>query len=100
MIVGCLPAFKSLVANRAAARRTNNDSARSNSKVNSRIRKASIPLDSFSNDKKSVTGSHTYGSESQENLAKPEDTHAITVKNDVVSTSPLALDVMVEIDEL
>ncbi|KAN0105858.1 hypothetical protein V8E51_008734 [Hyaloscypha variabilis] len=83
VIVGCLPAFKSLIANRAAARRTNNDSARSNSKVNSRIRKASIPLDSFSNDKNSVTGSHAYGSESQEKLARPDDTHAITVKNDI-----------------
>lgn len=87
VIVGCLPAFKSLIANRAATRRTNNgySSARSKDKVNSnsRLRKTSIPLESFSNDMACANEWHPNGAESQEKITKPDDAHAITVKNDV-----------------
>jgi hypothetical protein len=99
VIVGCLPAFKSLIANRAATRNASNNvysSGRSRAKVNnSRIRKTSIPLESFSNDKKYANAWHPKGSEnkypsdadSQEEMVKRDDAHVITVKNDVVSAN-------------
>ena len=91
MIVGCLPAFKSLIANRINTRRNNTgiSSNRSNAKVNSNLRKTSIPLESFSNDIKCANGWHPNGTDSQEELAKPDDAHTITVKNDVVSVTSL-----------
>jgi hypothetical protein len=60
---------------------------------NSRIRKTSIPLESFSNDKKYGNTWHPNGTDnrypsdadSQEEMVKRDDAHAITVKNDVVS---------------
>jgi len=96
VIVGCLPAFKSLIANRAATRNASNNvysSGRSRAKVNnSRIRKTSIPLESFSNDQKYANGWHPKSSasdaDSQEEMVKRDDAHAIRVKNDVVSANP------------
>jgi hypothetical protein len=83
VIVGCLPAFKSLIANRAATKRSNYSysSGRSKPKVNSnsRLRNVSIPLGSFSN-----------GTDSQEEIVKPDDANAIMVKNDVVSATSLS----------
>jgi hypothetical protein len=91
VIVGCLPAFKSLIANRAATQRSNHgySSGRSKSKVNSnsKLRKTSIPLELFSNDTKCVNGWHPSGADSQEEMVKPDDAHVITVKNDVVSAT-------------
>jgi hypothetical protein len=93
VIVGCLPAFKSLIASRAALNRSNNGYSGSRSKTNanlnpsnSRLRKTSIPLDSFSKEKKTGWQQPT-GSDSQEEMVKPDDAraHTITVKNDVVS---------------
>lgn len=87
--MGCLPAFKSLIANRAATRRAGYSNSSRNQKVNSNIRKQSIPLDSFSNERKSVKGWHQSGTDSQEKMviSKPEGANAITVKNDVVSAT-------------
>jgi hypothetical protein len=92
VIVGCLPAFKSLIANRAASRRTNQGSSSGGgkSKVNSRLRKTSIPLDSFSNERKRANGWHPSATDSQEEMVKSDHAHAITVKNDIVSTTRLA----------
>jgi Fungal rhodopsin domain len=90
VIVGCLPAFKSLIANRATTRSNlGSSSNRSKTKPNdsNKRRKTSIPLDSFSSDKKRPTGWHASGTDSQEEMVKAEDAHAITVKNDVVSAS-------------
>jgi hypothetical protein len=102
VIVGCLPAFKSLIANRTATRNASNNvysSGRSKTKVNnSRIRKTSIPLESFSNDKKYGNAWHPNGTDnrypsdadSQEEMVKRDYAHAITVKNDVVSATSLS----------
>ncbi|KAH8802220.1 hypothetical protein F5882DRAFT_284772 [Hyaloscypha sp. PMI_1271] len=87
VIVGCLPAFKSLIANRAATRSNHGYSSRSRDIVNSngKLRRTSIPLDSFSNDKKRANEWHSNATDSQEDMVKPDDVHAIRVKNDVVS---------------
>jgi hypothetical protein len=90
VIVGCLPAFKSLIASRTATRNASNNiysSGRNQTKVNnSRIRKTSIPLESFSNDNK-YANRYPSDADSQEEMVKREDAHAITVKNDVVSAN-------------
>jgi hypothetical protein len=94
VVVGCLPAFKSLIANRAVTKRSNYSysSGRSKSKVNSnsRLRNTSIPLGSFSNDTKCANGRRPNGTDSQEEIVKPDDADAIMVKNDVVSATSLS----------
>jgi hypothetical protein len=92
VIVGCLPAFKSLIANRAATRSKLGypNGSGNKSKQNSNLRKTSIPLDSFSKEKKSPSGWHPSGTDSQEEMVKPDDANAITVKNDVVSGASLS----------
>ncbi len=92
VIVGCLPAFKSLIANRAATRTKHGypSGSGNKSKQNSNLRKTSIPLDSFSKEKKSPNGWHPSATDSQEEMVKPDDTNAITVKNDVVGGASLS----------
>jgi hypothetical protein len=93
VIVGCLPAFKSLIANRAATRSKLGypNGSGNKSKQNSNLRKTSIPLDSFAKEKKSPSGWHPSGTDSQEEMVKHDDANAITVKNDVVSGASLSV---------
>lgn len=94
MVVGCLPAFKSLITNRAATKHSNYSysSSKSKSKVNSnsRIRKISIPLESFSSNMKCANGRRPNGTDSQEEIVKLDDANAIMVENDVVSATSLS----------
>jgi hypothetical protein len=90
VVVGCLPAFKSLIASRAATKRTAYGyyGSGNKSKVSGggRLRSASIPLESFSNNIKSSNERRVSTSESQEEIVK-SDPHSIMVKNDIVSTT-------------
>lgn len=88
MIIGCLPAFKSLISSRAATKRTkygySGSGTKSKGTSNSRLRHTSIPLDSFSNGVKSSIGRHVSTSDSQEEMVTTDDMQGIRVKNDVV----------------
>lgn len=86
VIVGCLPAFKSLIVNRAAARRTRDGYSsagnRSQLKTNSKLRKTSIPLESFSNEIKGSNGWHPQYTSSQEEMAKSQAARSVTIKRE------------------
>ena len=92
--MGCLPALKSLIASRAATQRSNHGSSAGGSRYkingNSRLRNGSVPLVSFSNEKKSQNGRSLDASDSQEAIVKPNESRAIMVKNDVVSATSLS----------
>jgi hypothetical protein len=86
VIVGCLPAFKSLIVNHAAARRTRNGYSsagnKSQLKTNSKLRKTSIPLESFSNEIKGSNGWHPQHTSSEEETAKSQAVHSVIIKRE------------------
>ncbi|KAG0650869.1 hypothetical protein D0Z07_2442 [Hyphodiscus hymeniophilus] len=92
VIVGCLPAFKSLITNRTGTRHSNHGSGSTSKpkpKNNSKLRRTSIPLDSFSKDIEGANMWHPNATNSQQEMAKQDSTHAITIRNDVSVTSML-----------
>lgn len=95
VIVGSLPAFKLFLTNRSAKRSNYGSSAGRRGGVqgsngsNARSPKVkSVPLGSFSSDKKSPIGRRADAADSQEEILESGESRFIMVKNDVVSTRP------------
>ncbi|KXX79237.1 hypothetical protein MMYC01_205626 [Madurella mycetomatis] len=76
IVVGCMPALKIFLTNRAATKRSRNDSAgtgrRQQFSKSTSIRSKSVPLGSISSESKSANGRGLERKDSQEEMLRPE----------------------------
>jgi hypothetical protein len=99
VVVGCLPAFKTLISSRAATQRSKNGSSTGRSAYKpsaTRQRSGSVPMGSFTHEPKSFNGRYhtSVASDSQEAIVKcsnEQERGHIVVKNDVVSGDSVSL---------